>query len=72
MCISSKYKDKYEFACKEMEILLLKVYEEFHHFYKYKVRNVPINWGQELKIIKEEIITKPKAIDQTEIEGDST
>lgn len=36
LCISSKYKDKYDYACNEMEILLKKVYEEFKQFYKNK------------------------------------
>jgi len=62
LCISSKYKDKYDFACNEMERLLLKVYEEYNHFYMYKQRK-PANWNQKLKIMKEETVTKPKIVD---------
>ena len=29
LCISSKYKDKFDYACCEMDRLLLKVYEEY-------------------------------------------
>ena len=29
LCISSKYKEKYDYACSEMETLLKKVYDEF-------------------------------------------
>ena len=36
LCISSKYKDKYDYACSEMETLLKKVYEEYKQFYKDK------------------------------------
>ena len=49
LCISSKYKDKYEYACSEMERLLLKVYLEYNHFYEYKQRK-PANWNQKLNI----------------------
>lgn len=62
LCISSKYKDKYEYACKEMEALLLKVYDEFYYFYLHKLRK-PDNWGRRLKIIKEETITQPKVFE---------
>jgi hypothetical protein len=44
LCISSKYKEKYDYACSEMEILLKQVYEQFKSFYKYKQRK-PANWG---------------------------
>ena len=63
LCISSKYKEKYEYACSEMEILLKQVYEQFKTFYKYKQRK-PLNWGQDLKIKKEETVTRPKLIDE--------
>ena len=36
LCISSKYKEKYEYACAEVEKLLHQVYNEFYHFYQYK------------------------------------
>ena len=63
LCISSKYKEKYEYACSEMEILLRQVYEQFKTFYKYKQRK-PLNWGQDLKVKKEETVTRPKVIDE--------
>ena len=63
LCISSKYKEKYEYACSEMEILLRQVYEQFKTFYKYKQRK-PLNWGQDLKVKKEETVTRPKLIDE--------
>ena len=59
MCISSKYKEKYDYACKEMEKLLLKVYDEFFYFYRYKQRK-PANWGRRLYIKKDETLTRPK------------
>lgn len=62
LCISSKYKDKYDYACNEMEKLLLKVYEEFYHFYQYRNRK-PALWGNKLEIIREESITQPKVFD---------
>ena len=65
LCISSKYKDKYDYACSEMEKLLQQVYIEFYHFYQYKQRK-PHNWGKHLKIVKEETITKPKQIPDEE------
>lgn len=65
LCISSKYKDKYEYACKEMESLLLKVYDEFYYFYLHKQRK-PENWNKKLKIVKEETITQPKVFEQDE------
>lgn len=65
LCISSKYKDKYDYACKEMEKLLLQVYDEFYYFYRNK-RNKPKLWGQKLKIIKLESITQPKVFDNEE------
>lgn len=70
LCISSKYKDKYDYACSEMEKLLLKVYEEFNHFYAYKQRK-PANWNQKLKIEKEESVTKPKIVDIDENYNDT-
>lgn len=33
LCISSKYKEKYEYACQEMEILLKEVYVDYKKFY---------------------------------------
>jgi hypothetical protein len=45
-----------------MEALLLKVYEEFYHFYVYKQRK-PHNWGRKLTIQKEETITRPKVVE---------
>lgn len=44
-----------------METLLLKVYEEYYHFYKYR-KNAPANWGTQLHVQKEETITKPKTL----------
>ena len=63
LCISSKYKDKYDYACREIEKLLLKVYEEFYYFYLNKHRK-PALWGKKLDIIKEETVTQPKVFDQ--------
>jgi len=65
LCISSKYKDKYDYACREMESLLLKVYDEYYYFYLHKNRK-PDNWGKRLKILKEETITQPKIFDYDE------
>lgn len=44
-------------------MLLKQVYEQFKSFYKYKQRK-PSNWGQDLKINKEETVTRPKMIDE--------
>jgi hypothetical protein len=63
LCISSKYKEKYDYACSEMEMLLKQVYEQFKTFYRYKQRK-PANWGKDLKIQKEETVTRPKMIDE--------
>lgn len=62
LCISSKYKDKFDYACREMEALLLKVYDEYYYFYLHKQRK-PANWNKRLRIIKEESITQPKVYD---------
>jgi len=51
LCISSKYKEKYAYACSEMETLLEQVYLEFKDFYKYKTRK-PSNWSSDLQIVK--------------------
>jgi hypothetical protein len=68
LCISSKYKEKYDYACSEMEILLKKVYEEYKHFYRYKQRK-PSNWDKPLKVKKEETVTRPKAVPESEDYG---
>ena len=65
LCISSKYKDKYDFACSEMEKLLLKVYQEYKTFYMHR-KNKPANWGEELTIKKEETSTRPKVVAEPE------
>ena len=44
-----------------METLLLKVYDEYYHFYKYR-KNAPSNWDTQLHVQKEETITKPKTL----------
>jgi len=59
ICISSKYKEKYDYACAEMDRLLVKVYDEFKVFYRNKARK-PYNYYQDLKLKKVETITKPK------------
>jgi len=46
-----------------MEILLRQVYEQFKTFYRYKQRK-PNNWGQDLKVKKEETVTRPKMIEE--------
>ena len=43
ICISSKYKDKYDYACTEMDKLLVRVYDEFKAFYRNKARK-PLNY----------------------------
>jgi len=43
ICISSKYKDKYDYACGEMDKLLVRVYDEFKAFYRNKARK-PLNY----------------------------
>ena len=48
-----------------MEALLLKVYDEYYHFYKYK-KNRPDNWDTKLHIQKEETLTKPKTLIEDE------
>lgn len=63
LCISSKYKEKYKYACSEMEKLLLKVYDEFYFFYLHKQRK-PANWYDRLEIIKEETLTQPKVFEE--------
>ena len=65
LCVSSKYREKYEFACREVESLLLKVYDEFYYFYLHKQRK-PALWGKRLKIKKEETMTRPKVHEQDE------
>lgn len=47
ICISSKYKEKYDFACCEMDRLLVKVYDEFKVFYRNKAKK-PYNYYQDL------------------------
>lgn len=59
ICISSKYKQKYDFACSEVEKILMKVYEEFKVFYRNKVRK-PANYHHVLVPLRDETITKPK------------
>lgn len=59
ICISSKYKGKYEHACAQMDKLLMKVYEEFKAFYKNKAKK-PANYYEELRLRKVETITRPK------------
>jgi hypothetical protein len=51
-----------------MEKLLIKVYDEFKMFYKYKTKNIPSNYGDDLKIQKEETVTKPKTVEATGID----
>ena len=65
LCISSKYKEKYDYACSEMETLLKEVYIEYNKFYEYK-RNRPSNWNQKLEIKKEETVTRPKPFPEEE------
>lgn len=60
ICISSKYREKYDYACSEMDRLLVKVYEEFKQFYRNKAKK-PYNYYQELKVKKHETITRPKS-----------
>ena len=67
--ISSKYKEKYDYACSEMEYLLKKVYDEYKHFYRYKQKK-PHNWDKLLKIKKEETVTRPKAVPENDEYGD--
>lgn len=69
LCISSKYKEKYDYACSEMEYLLKKVYEEYKHFYRYKQRK-PANWDKLLKIKREETVTRPKSVPENDEYGD--
>jgi len=59
ICISSKYKDKYDYACGEMDKLLIRVYDEFKAFYRNKARK-PVNYYQELRLKKAATITRPK------------
>ena len=59
ICISSKYKEKYDFACIEMDKLLVRVYDEFKAFYRNKARK-PANYHYELRLKKVETITRPK------------
>jgi len=70
LCISSKYKEKYEYACNEVETLLKKVYEEYFYFYQYKTRK-PANWGSKLEILKEETVTRPKVLENEEQQTDN-
>jgi|TARA_B110000305_G_C19300231_1_gene568759 hypothetical protein len=58
LCISSKYKEKYDYACAEMETLLLQVYDEYRQFYRYKPKK-PTNYNTVLRIKKKETTTKP-------------
>lgn len=65
LCISSKYKEKYDYACSEMETLLKEVYVEYNRFYEFK-RNRPSNWDKKLEIKKEETVTRPKPFPEDE------
>ena len=65
LCISSKYIEKYNYACSEMETLLKEVYEDFFKFYEYR-KHRPSNWNHDLKIIKEESVTRPKVMVEDE------
>lgn len=65
LCISSKYKEKYDYACSEMEILINEVYEDYYKFYQYR-KNRPANWDHDLKIKKEETVTRPKPFPEQE------
>jgi hypothetical protein len=73
LCISSKYKEKYDYACAEMEILLLQVYDEYRQFYRYKPTNKrPSNYNTVLRIKKKETTTKPPKPGAMEEDGDET
>lgn len=61
MCVSSKDREKYDHACKEIEKLLLKVYQEYKNFDKSKL-NKPADYGKNLTIKKEESMTGPKQL----------
>lgn len=67
LCISSKYKEKYDYACSEMEKLLLEVYAEYKKFYMYK-KHKPSDWDQPKRIKKNETTTRPKAIPENELD----
>jgi hypothetical protein len=59
LCVSSKDKEKYDHACKEVEKLLFKVYNEYRNFDKSKLGK-PVDHGKYFTIKKEESITGPK------------
>jgi len=48
-----------------MEILINEVYEDYYKFYQYR-KNRPANWDHDLKIKKEETVTRPKPFPEQE------
>jgi len=67
LCISSKYKEKYEYACFEMERLLKEVYVDYKKFYQYK-KHKPSDWDEPKFIKKTATETRPKQVPENEME----
>ena len=60
LCVSSKDKAKYDYACMQIEKLLDKVYFDYRQF--DKGRQFRLNKCMSLQIKKEESITGPKSL----------
>jgi hypothetical protein len=65
LCVSSKDKEKYLYACQEVERLLERVYQEYRFFDKGRFCKSQ-NMYYPLQIKKEESITGPKSLFDTE------
>lgn len=61
LCISSKYYDKYQLACNNVQELILNVYEEYKRYCE-KNRKDP---NKEIQIKKTETVTGRRAVPQT-------
>lgn len=65
LCVSSKDFIKYEHACKEVEKLLVKVYQEYRHFDKSKL-GLPQDHGRDFRVKKHKTCTGPKSLVDSE------
>ena len=65
LCVSSKDYVKYDHACKEIEKLLVKVYNEYRGFDKSKL-NKPYDHGRDFKVKMHKTFTGPKSLVDSE------
>ena len=61
LCVSSKDYVKYDHACKEVERLLVKVYNEYRHYDKIKLGK-PKDHGRDLSVKLHKTFTGPKGL----------